>query len=75
MIQGNAVNGDLKSRIEDENDQLRDVGSSILASKTLADLEKPEARNLLRAELLSQFNTVLGAGTVQELYITEFAIQ
>ncbi len=68
-------NGDLKSRIEDENDQLRDVASSILASKTLADLEKPEARNLLRAELLSQFNTVLGAGTVQELYITEFAIQ
>ena|SRR2546421_21693 len=72
-LAGNAA--DFKTKIEDNNEQLRDVASSTLGSKTIADLEKPEARNLIRAELLSQFNSVLGANAVQEIYITEFAIQ
>lgn len=66
---------DFKTKIEENNDQLRDLASSVLASKTIADLEKPEARNLIRAELLSQFNSALGQGAVQDIYITEFAIQ
>ncbi|MFM1770088.1 MAG: hypothetical protein RJA22_2617 [Verrucomicrobiota bacterium] len=66
---------DLKTRIEENTDQLRDVAATILGSKTIADLEKPEARNLIRAELLSQFNTVLGGEMVSDLYLTEFAIQ
>src|SRR6185503_18772343 len=66
---------EFKTRIEDNMDQLRDIAATVLASKTIADLEKPEARNLIRSELLSQFNTVLGNGFVQEVYITEFAIQ
>ena len=71
-----AGNGnDFKSKVEDNNDQLRDIASSILSSKTIADLEKPEARNLIRAELVSQFNAALGNGFIQEIYITEFAIQ
>src|SRR5882724_2950768 len=67
--------GDFKTKIEENNDQLRDLASSILGSKTIADLEKPEARNLIRAELLSQFNAALGGNPVQDIYITEFAIQ
>jgi flagellar FliL protein len=67
--------GDFKTRIEENNDQLRDLASSILGSKTIADLEKPEARNLIRAELLSQINAALGGNPVQDIYITEFAIQ
>jgi flagellar FliL protein len=67
--------GDFKSRIEENGDQLRDLASSTLASKTIADLEKPESRNHIRSELLSQFNAALGNGFVQELYITEMAIQ
>lgn len=67
--------GDFKSKIEENMDQLRDLAAGTLGSKTIADLEKPEARNLIRAELLSQFNVALGANTVQEIYITEFAIQ
>jgi flagellar basal body-associated protein FliL len=63
-----------KEKVEENTDQLRDIASSILASKTIADLEKPEARNLVRAEVLSQFNVAL-SGVVQEVYITEFAIQ
>jgi flagellar FliL protein len=65
---------DFKATVEENTDQLRDIAASVLGSKTITDLEKPEARNLIRAELLSQFNAVLG-GAVQEIYITEFAIQ
>jgi flagellar basal body-associated protein FliL len=65
---------DFKVRVDDNTDQLRDIASGVLGSKTISDLEKPESRNLIRAELLSQFNSILG-GIVQDLYITEFAIQ
>ena len=67
--------GDFKTKIEENNDQLRDLAAGTLGSKTIADLEKPEARNLIRTELLSQFNSALGGNLIQEIYITEFAIQ
>ncbi|MGH7973851.1 MAG: flagellar basal body-associated FliL family protein [Limisphaerales bacterium] len=41
----------------------------------MADLEKPGARNLIRSELISGFNNILGGPLVQEIYLTEFAIQ
>jgi flagellar basal body-associated protein FliL len=41
----------------------------------MADLEKPGVRNLIRAELISGFNNILGANMVQDIYLTEFAIQ
>ena len=67
--------GDFKTKVEDNMDQLRDIASSILSSKTIVDLEKPESRNLIRAELLAQFNISLGNGFIQEIFITEMAIQ
>jgi flagellar FliL protein len=66
---------EFKVKVEEYNDQLRDVAASTLGSKTIADLEKPDARNTIRAELITQFNGVLGPNMVQEIYITEFAIQ
>jgi flagellar FliL protein len=65
----------LKDLAEQNDAELRDVAASVLASKTIADLEKPGARNLIRSELISVFNSVLGDGSVTELYLTEFAIQ
>lgn len=65
----------LKAAVEKNEAQLRDVASGALASKTIADLEKPGARNLIRSELISVFNNVLGAGSISEIYLTEFAIQ
>ena len=71
-----AGNGsDFRSKVEENTDQLRDIASGILGNKTITDLERPDARNVLRAELLSQFNAALGDGTVAEIYITEMAIQ
>lgn len=70
-----SAKSELKSLIEKHEAQLKDVAASALASKTIADLEKPGARNIIRSELISIFNNVLGDGTVNELYLTEFAIQ
>jgi flagellar FliL protein len=66
---------DFKSKIEDNKDQLIDLATGTLSGKTIADLEKPGARNVIRAELMTVFNTALGAPLVQEIYITELAIQ
>ena len=55
--------------------KLRDAAASSLSSKTINDLEKPGIRNLVRTELITIFNTILGKGMVSEIYLTEFAIQ
>jgi len=65
----------LKDEVEKHDAQLRDAAASTLASKTIIDLEKPGARNMIRTELVAAFNTVLGGSTVSEIYLPEFAIQ
>jgi flagellar FliL protein len=64
-----------KTKMAENDAQLRDMAMGCLSSKTLADLEKPGARNLIRSELINGFNNVLGDNSVQEIYITEFGIQ
>lgn len=66
---------DLKEAVEKNDAQLRDVAASVLGSKTITDIDKPGARNLIRTELITAFNNVLGAGRVVEVFFTEFAIQ
>jgi flagellar FliL protein len=66
---------DFKAKVAAHDPQLRDFGCGVLATKTIADLEKPGARNVIRSELISGFNNILGGALVQEIYLTEFAIQ
>ncbi len=66
---------DFKSKIEDNKDQLMDLATGTLSSKTISDLEKPGARNIIRAELMTVLNNALGGPVIQEIYITEMAIQ
>jgi flagellar FliL protein len=66
---------DFKTKIDDNKDQLMDLATGALSSKTISDLEKPGDRNVIRSELLTVFNNALGGSLVQEIYITELAIQ
>ncbi|MEI6781761.1 MAG: flagellar basal body-associated FliL family protein [Verrucomicrobiota bacterium] len=66
---------DFATLVSKHEPQLRDMASGLMMMKTIENLEKPGARNLLRGELIAGFNTILGNATVQELYFTEFAIQ
>lgn len=65
----------LKDQVLRADAELRDAAASALSSKTIADLEKPGIRNLVRSELITIFNSILGKGVVSEIYLTEFAIQ
>jgi flagellar FliL protein len=66
---------DFKARVTRNEAQLRDTACGILSTKSIADLEKPGARNILRSELIAAFNNVFGDAVVQEVYFSEFAIQ
>lgn len=66
---------DFKTKLDERKDQLLDVAIGVMGTKTIADLEKPGARNLIRNELMSAWNNALGGNAVKEIYITEFAIQ
>ena len=67
--------GGLKEEVAKHDAQLRDVACGLLSTKTITDIEKPGARNLIRSELISGFNHILGNGSIQEIFLTEFAIQ
>jgi flagellar protein FliL len=66
---------EFKTKMADDDAALKDMAMTTLRTKTLADLEKPGAVNLIRTELINGFNNVLGNDSVKEIYITEFALQ
>jgi flagellar basal body-associated protein FliL len=52
-----------------------DLATGALSSKTISDLEKPGARNVIKAEITTVLNNALGGPVIQDVYITELAIQ
>jgi flagellar basal body-associated protein FliL len=66
---------DFKNILDANVDQIRDVTSGVLSTKGIQDLEKTDARSIIKSELIAAINTALGKPAVQEIYITEFAIQ
>jgi flagellar protein FliL len=69
------TDANLKEKIDMNKDQLLDLATGTLCTKTISDLEKPGARNVIRAELQTVFNNALGGPFIKEIYITELAIQ
>jgi len=65
----------MRTKVEQNKDQLLDLATGSLSTKTISDLEKPGSRNVIRAELLTVFNNALGGPVIKEIYITELAIQ
>ena len=66
---------DFKERITKNQDQLKSLANGVLMTKTLTDLEKPGASNIIRSELLAVFNNALGGPVIQDIYITDQAVQ
>ena len=65
----------LKSTFENEKAKLTDVTQSVLSSLTLADLEEPGAKNVIRAKLVLAYNQALNKKVVEEVYLTDFVLQ
>jgi flagellar FliL protein len=68
-------NPDLQKIITDNKSQLLDVALNVLSSKTMADLEAPGSKNLVRNDLIANFNQALNSEVVEQLYFSEFVVQ
>lgn len=66
---------DLEDRISRQRNELQDLVLGILSSKTLADLEIGGSKNLLRHDLIENFNRVLKGNIVEQIYFTDFVVQ
>jgi flagellar protein FliL len=68
-------NPDIKKVIEENKKQLLDVTLTILGTRTLADLEQPGAKNVVRNDLMTNINDALKSDLVKQIYFSEFVVQ
>ena len=47
----------------------------MLSSLTLADLEEPGAKNVIREKLVTAYNQALGRKVAEQVYFSDFVIQ
>ena len=68
-------NPDLKKLIEENKKQLLDVALTVLGTRSMADLEQPGAKNVVRNDLMANFNQALKSDLVSQIYFSEFVVQ
>lgn len=66
---------DLQKIVTDNKSHLLDVALSVLSSKSMADLESPGSKNLVRNDLMASFNQALNNEVVEQIYFSEFVVQ
>lgn len=66
---------DFVERVERSKAKIIDATLGVLSTIELMDLEKPEARNLIRNDLLASFEATLNGDLIQHLYFSEFVVQ
>ena len=59
---------DFADIIQGNEAQLIDLASGVLSSKTITDLERPEARTVIRSELLTVFNNSLAPARCRRFF-------
>ena len=65
----------LHAAFEANKAKLVDVTLNVLASLTLADLEEPGAKNLIREKLVNSYNQVIGRKLAEQVYFSDFVVQ
>lgn len=65
----------IKGIFDAEKPRLTDVTLNVLSSLTLADLEEPGAKNILREKLVAAYNQALGRKVAEQVYFSDFVIQ
>jgi len=73
MVTGAEPN--IKTVFEAAKPRLTDVTLNVLSSLTLADLEEPGAKNVIREKLVNAYNQALGRKVAQQVYFSDFVIQ
>ncbi len=65
----------IKSLFETNKPRLTDVTLNVLSSLSLADLEEPGAKNVLREKLVTAYNQALGRKVADQVYFSDFVVQ
>lgn len=65
----------IKDAFEENKAKLTDVTLGVLSSITLADLEEPGAKNVLREKLVTAYNQALGSRVAEQVYFSDFVVQ
>lgn len=65
----------IKSVFESNKPRLTDVTLNVLSSLSLADLEEPGAKNVLREKLVAAYNQALGKKVAEQVYFSDFVVQ
>lgn len=71
----NSSNANLKKLVEENKKQMLDVAINVLSSRSLADLEAPGSKNVVRNDLMAHFNEALHSDLIEQIFFTEFVIQ
>jgi flagellar FliL protein len=70
-----AKDADIKGAFDGARPRLTDVTLNVLSSLTLADLEEPGAKNIIREKLVAAYNQALGKKIADQVYFSDFVIQ
>ena len=55
--------------------KLTDITLNVLSSLSLADLEEPGSKNILREKLVLAYNQALGKRVAEQVYFSDFVVQ
>jgi flagellar FliL protein len=66
---------DIKAVFEGAKPRLTDVTLNVLSSLTLADLDEPGAKNVIREKLVTAYNQALNKKVADQVYFSDFVIQ
>jgi len=69
------VDAGIKTAFDAAKPRLTDVTLNVLGSLTLADLEEPGAKNVIREKLVAAYNQALGKKVAEQVYFSDFVIQ
>ncbi|MEI6106383.1 MAG: flagellar basal body-associated FliL family protein [Opitutae bacterium] len=69
------VEANIKPLFESQKAKLTDITLNVLSSLSLADLEEPGAKNVLREKLVLAYNQALGKRVAEQVYFSDFVVQ
>ena len=69
------ADANIKTIFETQKAKLTDITLNVLSSLSLADLEEPGAKNVLREKLVLAYNQALGKKIAEQVYFSDFVVQ
>jgi len=65
----------INALFEGQKPKMTDVTLNVLSSLSLADLEEPGAKNVLREKLVTAYNQAIGHKVAEQVYFSDFVVQ